>query len=116
MYLPTYIPEIHDDGAYAFKDSEDCKLTLMIYSKKENNIFNIIFFKNGMTYTAESSKEGIEMFFKSEKTFCLKTKSYEDIKKELHDFSESDYHNMLNIVNSDIDISEIKKEKEVSSV
>lgn len=119
MTLQTYLPEnsyLSEDGSYTFRDSEDNKLTLMIYSMKEKDIYDIVFFKNGMTYTAQSSKEGIEMFFKSEKLFCLKTKSYEEIQSELENFSESDYHNMLNIVNSEIDISELKSEQKEQEI
>jgi hypothetical protein len=94
-----------EDGAYVFRDKEDNKLTLFMYTKEDSR-YNTIFFRNKMTYTAITSLEGLTEFMTQENPHCMHTHSFEEL-RDILNITENDYNNLLNVINSKIDITPI---------
>lgn len=103
----------NESGAFAFRDSEEKNLTLMIYSKILDSLeYDVLFFKNNKTYTAKTDLTGFKNLFNNENLFSLKKYSFTDLKEKIYNYKESDYDNMMKVVNSKIDISYLKTNQE----
>tara|TARA_Y100000389_G_C17461952_1_gene522427 strand:- start:1699 stop:2034 length:336 start_codon:yes stop_codon:yes gene_type:complete len=101
-----------ESGAYTYRDSQEECLVLFMYSLETDDNYNVILFKNGGTYTASSKFDGILGIMRDEDMHCLKTNTFEELESKIKNYTRKDYENMMNVVNSDI---ELKKTAEASA-
>jgi predicted lipoprotein len=128
IYLYFKLMNFESDGAFVYRDMEEKKLNLFIYTvaqadltSKENTIpaaestaenstkYTVLIFRNGMTYTALSSSEGLQKFFEGEDMHCLRKNTFVDLEKLIESFTKDDYANIMSVVNSKIDLLPIKE-------
>jgi len=128
--------KFESDGAFVYRDMEEKKLNLFIYTVAQADSFSkeysasesttenedsvsesttenltkytVLIFRNGMTYTALSTFEGLQNFFEGEDMHCLRKNSFEELEKLIESFTKEDYTNIMSVVNSKIDLLPIK--------